>query len=193
MLDLLQHVRDGIAVEPRELVDVLALVAALGWILAAPARLDRGAEELDLPAGVVEVVLALDLMTGKGEQARNGVAVGAVPRRADRERPCRIRRDELDLNPLGLSRLPAAVVWPDLCERLAEPAGRQPEIDKARSGDVGTLDLVERPGLLHELGRKVPRRAPVLWRALQRDVRRVVAVGRILRPLELDRRAGQLG
>ena len=41
-----------------ELADVVALVAALGHVLAARAGADRLAELLDLGAGVVEVVLA---------------------------------------------------------------------------------------------------------------------------------------
>ena len=43
-----------------QLGDVVALVAVLGQLAAVHPRGDRGAEELDLPAGVVEVVLALD-------------------------------------------------------------------------------------------------------------------------------------
>ena len=50
-----------------QLLDVLAAVAVLGRRLAASQRFDRGAEELHLTAGVVVVVLALDLVPGEGE------------------------------------------------------------------------------------------------------------------------------
>src|SRR5205807_7729550 len=62
--DLLEHRLHGIAVTGGDLVDVLAHVAALGRILAAPSCLDRLSKELDLPAGIVEVVLLLDLVPG---------------------------------------------------------------------------------------------------------------------------------
>src|SRR4029079_14049071 len=61
--DLFEHVLDRVAVDLRELVDVIALVPALGRLLPTSPRLDGGAKELDLPAGVVEVVLAFDLMS----------------------------------------------------------------------------------------------------------------------------------
>ena len=48
----------------------LALIAVLGHGLAARASAEREAEALDLGAGVVEVVLANDVVPGKREQAR---------------------------------------------------------------------------------------------------------------------------
>ena len=54
------------------------MIAVLGRLLAAPARLDRRTEAVHLGAGVVVVVLALDVVTGELEQARDRVAVGAV-------------------------------------------------------------------------------------------------------------------
>ena len=82
LLDLRQHQRHGVAAQRREVGDVGALVAVLGRLLATPARLDRGAEELHLAAGVVVVVLALDVVAGELEQPRDRVAVGAVAGRA---------------------------------------------------------------------------------------------------------------
>ena len=63
---------------PGQLGDVLALVAVLGRLLAARAGHDRRAEPGDLPARVVEVVLALDLVALEAEQPQQGVAVGGV-------------------------------------------------------------------------------------------------------------------
>ena len=84
----------------RQLGDVVALVAVLGRLLPAPPRLDGGAELLHLGAGVVVVVLALDVVPGELEQPRDRVAVGAVPRGGDDDRARRVRRDHLDLHPL---------------------------------------------------------------------------------------------
>ena len=72
-------------------------------------RLDRGAEALHLGAGVVVVVLALDVVAGELEQAGDAVAVGAVPRGRDGDRAGRVRGDHLDLDALALSRRAAAV------------------------------------------------------------------------------------
>jgi hypothetical protein len=183
---------NGIAVELGELVDVLALIAALGRVLAAAACLDRLAEEVDLPPGVVEVVLPLDLVARIGEHARDGVAVRAVARGADGQRAGRVRRDELDLDLLRIRRGAAAVVRPDLRERLPEPGSRHPEVDEAGAGHFRALDLVVLGRPLGQLGGELLRRSPVLRGALERDVRRVVAVSRILRPLQLDGRVRQL-
>ena len=75
---------------------------------------------------------------------------------------------------------PAAVAvarLEDLAERLAEPGGREPEVDEARPGDLGALDLVaaRRPSPASSSassrgGGCCARREP------ERDVRRVVAV-----------------
>ena len=84
----------------RERGDVVAVVAVLGRLLAAADGLDGGAKPVHLAAGVVVVVLALDRVAGEREQPRDAVAVGAVPRRRDRDRAGRIGRDHLDLDAL---------------------------------------------------------------------------------------------
>ena len=86
--------------------DVLAVVAVLGHLGVAAerlevARLDRGAEPVHLPAGVVEVVLALDGVAGGLEQARDRVAEHGVARVADVQRPRRVRAHELHLDALA--------------------------------------------------------------------------------------------
>ena len=90
----------GVAVDLRELGDVVAVVAVLRRLLAAPHRVDRGAEAVHLGAGVVVVVLALDRVAGEGEQPGHAVAVGAVAGRRDRHRAGRVRGDHLDLDAL---------------------------------------------------------------------------------------------
>ena len=81
-LDPLEHRRHRIAGKRRELRDVLAVVAVLGRLLAAPHRLDRRVEALHLRAGVVVVVLALDVVTGERQKPRDR------SRRTRRSSPC---------------------------------------------------------------------------------------------------------
>ena len=76
--DLGRHQLDRVAFARRDLLDVGAAVAVLGRLLSTPPRLHRLAEEVDLAADVVVVVLALDLVPGELEQPRDSVAVGAV-------------------------------------------------------------------------------------------------------------------
>ena len=191
--DLLQHVLDRIDIERRELVDVLPLIAALGNLFPPSPRLDRRPEEVDLPARVVEVVLALDVVTREVEQARNGVSVGTVTRGADGQRPGRIGRDQLDLDLLRLLRLAGAVVRADLAQRIGKPPGRHPQVEESGPGDLGALDLLELLGACRQFSRQLAWRSFPLRRGPQRDVRGVVAVRGIARPLELDGRTGDVG
>ena len=86
-LDPVDHRVNGVAVPLRELRDVRALIAVLGRLLAAPHRLDRRSEALDLAAAVVEVVLALDRVARELEQACDRVPVGGIAGRPDSEGP----------------------------------------------------------------------------------------------------------
>ena len=98
-----------------------------------------------LTAGVVPVVLALDLVPGELEQARDRVAVGGVPAPTRRSAAGRVRRDHLHLDPLGL--LGRATTVPpvrDLLEHLADEGVRYPQVEEARAGDLRTLDLGQR-------------------------------------------------
>ena len=126
--DHAHHQLDGIALARRDLLDVVAAVAVLRRLLPTPPRLDRFAEELDLTADVVVVVLALDVVPGELEQPRDGVAVRGVPRRADGERPRRVGGHELYLDALldvGRARPVVVTRLEDLGERVAEPLRRE--------------------------------------------------------------------
>ena len=181
-LDRLQHVRHGVAVELRQVVDVLADVAVLRGRLAATARVDRQAELLHLPARVVEVVLLDDVVAGEAQEARHRVAVGAVAGRADRQRAGGIGRDELDLDALrraggrGGAGAEVAAGRADLGGGLGVPGRRQEQVDEARPGDLDPLDggqrRSDRGDLLRHLAR-VALRAPG---QLQSSVRCEVAV-----------------
>ena len=193
-LDLVQHPVDRIPGLGRDLREVLARVAVLGRLLAPPPGLDGLAEELDLATDVVEVVLALDLVARELEQPRDGVAVRAVPRRADGQRAGRVRRDHLDLHPLGGLHEAAAVPLPrlqDLAERLRVPGRPQEEVEEPRPGHLGPLDDLELRRLAGELLRQLPRRPAVLRAQPHRHVRRVVAVLGPARALERHRRPGK--
>ena len=100
LLDLPHHQLHRIALAHGDLLDVRARVAVLRRLLSPPPCLDRLTERVDLPADVVVVVLALDRVAGKGQQARDRVAVRAVSRRADCDRTGRVGRYRLHLNPL---------------------------------------------------------------------------------------------
>ena len=105
-----------------QLADVVALVAALGHLLAARPRADRLAELLDLRPGVVEVVLAHDVVAGEAEHARQRVAVGGVAPAGRRQRPGRVGRDELDVDAQRGGRAGAAEAV----------AGREHPVERAR-------------------------------------------------------------
>ena len=190
--DLLEHRVHRVALVPRDLVHVVADVALGRRFIPTASRLHRLAEELDLPAGVVEVVLLVDLVTRESQQPRYRVSVRAVARRTDRQRRNGVRRDELHLHACVRNRESAAVLLVDLGERLREPVSRDPDVDEAGACDLGALDLREADHALGELGGDVAWSMVLGRRAAQRDVRRVVAVRRIARPFELDRGTGEL-
>jgi len=100
-------VLDRVAVDLGELVDVVTLVPALGRLLPAPPRLDGGAKEIDLPTGVVEVVLAFDLVSGVVENPRDRVAV------------CAVRADPTVNGPAGLAEMSSTWIF---CGVSGEPA-----------------------------------------------------------------------
>src|SRR3954452_2294401 len=190
-LDPLQHQRHRVALQGGEIVDVRTLVAVLRRLLAAPNGLDRGPKSLDLRARVVVVVLALHLVARELEQTGERIAVRAVASGRDRDRPRRVGRDHLDLHPLAPLRDAASVPVPILENRSEggrEPLVAEEEVDEARPGDLGPLDGLEPGGRCCDLRRDLPRRSPPCPGELQRDVRRVVAVLRLARPLE-----GELG
>ena len=177
----------------RQIGHVRPLVAALGHVLAAGPRLDRLAEQPDLVAGVVEVVLPLDRVPVVLEDPRERVAVGGVaPARRD-QRAGRIGRDELDRDPLRLdprhrapNRSPASST-----DRSAPRchASDSHEVQEAGARDLGPLEsLAEQP---LQLGAKplgdLARRRAEHGRQQHRGVRRVVALTLVPRPVERRR------
>src|SRR5215213_8119037 len=186
-LHLREHRRNWIAFASRELVDVRAVVAVLGRLLPAPARLDGSPEAVYLSARVVVVVLALDGVAGKVQQPRDGVAVGAVPRGGDGDRAGRVRRDHLDLHPLAALHGASSVIVVDLRERLREPGIGEPKVQESWAGDLSAFDGRQLGRLSRELLGQLARVAAPIGREPHGDVRGVVSVLGLPRPLQLDR------
>ncbi len=169
--------------------DVLAVVAVLGRRLTAPDGLDRGAEALHLRARVVVVVLALDLVAAELEQPRDRVAVGAVAAGRDGDRAGGVRGDHLHLDALARLSPAAAVALPASSmrpERAGEPPVAEEEVDEARAGDLGPLDVRQLRGDRGDLDRELARRP---FGACRRGAARRSSRsrrGRVARPLELE-------
>jgi hypothetical protein len=132
-------------------------------------------------------------VTGVLEQVRDRVAVRAVARRGNGDRPSGVRGDHLDVDALLRGRRARAEVSVDRRNGVDEELVRHPEVDEAGAGDFGARDGIELLGAPGEIGREVARRAALPRREPERDVGRVVAVLGLRRPLELDRRARELG
>ena len=115
-----------------EVAEVVAVVAVLGRRLPAPHRLDRRAELVHLRAGVVVVVLALDLVPAAS--SRRATASPYAPFRADgdRDRAGRVRGDHLDLDALARSSPPGPPAS-DRLERRDEPLVAEEDVDEARA------------------------------------------------------------
>ncbi len=184
-----EHRRHGIATRLGQLRDVVPEVAALRRLLTAATRLDGCAELVHLSARVVVVVLARHVVPRVLEEPRHGIAVRPVPGRGHRDRPRRVRRDHLHLHPLDLvreTRSVAIACVEDLAQRVPVPGRREPEVDEARAGDLGTLDAFQRLCLGNQLCGDLARGLLALGSELQRSVRRVVPVVAARRPLEVD-------
>ncbi len=91
----LEHVRDLC----RQVAHIVALVPALGRLVAARPRLHRFAEQPDLRPGVVDVVLALHVVAMVLEDPSQRVSVGGMAAAGGDQRAGRVGRDELDLHP----------------------------------------------------------------------------------------------
>ncbi len=146
-LDAFEHRCHGIAACLGQLGDVVPEVAALRRLFTAAPRLDGLAELVHLGARVVVVVLARHVVPGVLEEPGHRVAVRPIPCRGNSDRPRRVRRDHLDLHPLGLVRETRSVAIArveDLAQRFPVPGRREPEVDEARARDLGALDALQR-------------------------------------------------
>ena len=125
-----------------------ALVAAVGQgdfasELLLVAGEEGATEESDLGAGVVDVVLALDIEAGGVEQRGEGVAEHGSASVADLQGAGRISGDELDLDAMSSAEFDAAplVARFDHGQQLgALPVGVEGDVDEAGSGYVDAGD-----------------------------------------------------
>ena len=174
-----------------DLGHVLAAVAVLGHLLAARPRHQRRAEQVDLAAGVVEVVLARHVVACEGEQPGQRVAVGGVACSANGDRARRVAGHELHLDPLrvrGRARPIPSALGEDPRDHVPVPGRCQPEVDEPRPGDLGALDP-RRVEPLKDPAGDLPGSRPQRLGQRHRDGAGIVAVRRIGRPLQPHRRA----
>jgi hypothetical protein len=155
-------------------------VAAEQLLVARP---DAVRQMIHLRAGVVVVVLALDLPASLGQHPRQAVADGRVAGVSHVQRPGRIGTDEFDLHP------PPSPEWhrpvarafaDDRVDLLAQPIVAEREVDKAWLGSLETGQ--ERWWIARQHGRngagdihRVSPAGPDDAARLQGEVRRVVA------------------
>ena len=102
-------------------------------------RGDRRAELVDLPARVVEVVLACHRLAAGLEDTAEQVADERAPRVADGQRPGRVRRDELDIHPArthGRDTAPRLGRGEDRRRRRDQRVGPKAQVEEARRRDL---------------------------------------------------------
>ena len=194
-LDVGQIVAVPLEVVARDLADVVAAVAVLGELAGLAqqllrARAHRDREVLDLLAGVVVVELARDVCALPFEQPGDRIAerrLAAVP---DVQRTGGVGRDELDHDALageGLAAAECVALRQDIAHDGLSRGRREEHVDESRAGDLGALDQRRGRQRSHDGLRQLTRIASRGLCQHQRDVRRVVAVRGLLRPLDGDR------
>ena len=158
------------------------------------ARHERLAEDAHLRPGVVDVVLALDVVAGGLQHAGQHVAQHRAAAVADLQRAGGVGRDELHLQRLPgaqIDRAPGVRRGQHRVDLRALPVGRQPQVDEAGRRDLDRGDQRPGPQRLRDRPRDLQRRALDRARQPQRHAARVVAVLGVLGPLDGDLGAGQ--
>jgi hypothetical protein len=191
---------------PREVRDVVPVVAVLRDVAALAQREHRRAEVAHLRSRIVEVVLARDALAAGLEDAGQQVADERAAGVADCERPGRVRGHELDVDvPAGRcpgsdgSAAPGRCVAAGPVEQRLDRGIRVAQVQEARArrfggGDhrtgLGARRLGQRRG---ERGRDRQRRHAEWPCEAEPDVRRQVAVLGIRRAADLDDGLPRLG
>ena len=169
--------------------DVIALVAVARKLdfLAAEFEVTqpgRGTENVHLPAGVVDVVLALHVVTDEGEQVCQGGALGGAAAVTDVQRPGGIGGDEFHLNADTLADVAAAEIIALLenpgNDRAAAAAADE-EIDETGPRDFDAFDRVAGAERLDDEFGQRARRHPGRLGHRQRDIGRKIALARLFR------------
>ena len=128
---------------PGNLVDVIATVTVLRGGLALRCSDERAGEAVDLPAVVVEVVLAGHFRAGGLEHAAERVAHRGPAGAAQMDRAGGVGGDEFEVDLLVCVEVAVAELLrliQHLCDELALGAGGETQVDKARTGDLGGVD-----------------------------------------------------
>ena len=145
------QVGEGVAVLGHDVASdldhVLTVVAVLRQLRVPAQHLEvarhhRGAEQVHLAAGVVEVVLALDRLAGGLEQAGERVAQRGVAGMPDMERPRGVGAHELDLDPSsrGFGAAVGLAEVGDRSQRVVQPRVGREDVEEPRPRHLHLLD-----------------------------------------------------
>src|SRR5690606_1680829 len=129
-----------------DIADVAAGVAVLGRSPASSGGEKAPGEPVDLSAVVVEVVLPGDVRTGRGEDPGQCITDGSPSRAAQMDRAGRVRRDELEVDPLACQQVRASVCGARLDDgagQLACTRGVEGDVEESGAGDVDSLDALD--------------------------------------------------
>lgn len=127
------------------ILDIVAFVAVVGDGAAFDDGFDTFGEEAHLFGvdAVVDVVLAMDGVSGSFENVAEGRAEGGTAAGADSDGAVGVDGDEFDVDFLGVvvfGFVEVAGVFEDVSQELGGPGGVEVEIDEAGSGDFGGED-----------------------------------------------------
>ena len=187
LLAVLRGERPGDVDEILSRVGVLSELDVLAPKLAV-ADPRRSPEHVHLPAEVVHVVFALDLETGRLEEARRDVAEDRAPAMPDVQGSRRIRAHELDMHAASGAGVGAAVGIAGrqrLGEQHPPERRREADVDEPGSRDLGGREPAAgvAEAREHGLGDDA-RRLPGLPREHERHVGRQIAELQIGRHLD---------
>ena len=181
---------------------VVAGIEALGHrtdVLAqglAVAKVGRARQDVDLAAGVVDVIFARRLATGKDQEAGERIAEHRAARMADVHRPGRVRADVFDVDrPLRARRAgpEARALGQNGPQNLLVNLWLEDDIDEARPGGFGVRNVRFALEILGEAcGQSARVRAGLLWPRARRPSPRW-SRGRRARPRAAARRRSGRG
>ena len=150
----------------------------------AVAQMRRPGEDIDLPPGIVDVIFAHDPVARPFEQAAQRIADDCTAAMAHMHRAGRIGGDIFDIDRPPVAQRRAAIVVAlggDRQQFAAPRIGRQAQIDKARTGDFGGVDVGFTLQMLDDLLRQRARIGLGLLGQHHRGIGRQIAVRGIAR------------
>ena len=176
--------------------DIVPVVAVLWkWLIPAQrlgiASINARAELAHLGAGVVDVILPLDLVARRRQHVSQGVADDRVAGRGDSDRPGGIGADKFDLPPPSLANVHIAPTLPcgqDHLHLRHHPGRIQRKVDVPWPSH---LDLAHERGrwdMFNYPSSNLAGGHPRLPRQAQADRRSVIAVAGLARAIHDDRR-----